>query len=73
MYLIENSALTALYNFLFLLFWKYLVLFTKKDEKTKKEKMRKRRKKKTAGGVTEAPGLQNLSVGLGRDLVINKD
>lgn len=58
----ENSALTALYNFLFLLFWKYLVLFTKRDEKkTKKEKMRKR-KKKTAGRVTEAPGLQNLSV-----------
>lgn len=42
----ENSALTALYNFLFLLFWKYLVLFTKRDEKTKKEKMRKRKKKK---------------------------
>lgn len=63
MYLMENSALTALYNFLFLLFWKYLVLFTKRDEKkTKKEKMRKRKKKKTAGRVTEAPELQNLSV-----------
>lgn len=58
----ENSALTALYNFLFLLFWKYLVLFNKRDEKTKKEKMRKRKKKKTAGRVTEAPGHQNLSV-----------
>ena len=42
-------------------------------KKQKKKRWEKEEKKKTAGGVTEAPGLQNLSVGLGRDLVINKD
>ena len=41
----------------------------KKQNKKRWEK----EKKKLAGRVTEAPGLQNLSVGLGRDLVINKD
>jgi len=43
----------------------------KKQKKKRWEK--EEEEKKTAGRVTEAPGLQNLSVGLGRDLVINKD
>lgn len=44
-----------------------------KKQKKKRWEKEEEEEKKTAGRVTEAPGLQNLSVGLGRDLVINKD